>query len=741
LQLTRSLPDFTLITDRSSFIYIYIVYMRKQNFATITFLILVLAQMTSFAQKKNFTYAQLFNNAASPISKPLPVIAGWKDDDNYIEQRKNADDTTKTEMLVVNVKTGKATPYLGSEITMPQRRDSGQASYPVKGGVNITFSPDKKWVAYTKKDNNLYVTELATKNETQLTTDGSEVILNGYASWVYFEEVLGRSSRYRAFWWSNDSKKVAYMRFDDSKVPIFPIYVIKNQHGYLEQRHYPKPGDHNPEVNIGIVSVDNGKTVWADFDPKAEQYFGSPYWTPGGQFWVQWLNRGQDNFKLYNINLTTGAKNEIYDEKQSTWVDLDKSNKTTFLSSGKGFIIRSDKDGWDNLYYYDMNGKLISMVTSDTFWSTSIVKADEKTKTIYFRARKENSARFDFYKVGMDGNNLTRLSFGDYSHDQVSLSPNGKYFITTYSNASTPSAMAIVDRKGKIIREIADSKSSSFSEYNLPKTEIVRVKSGDGLFDLPVSITYPVNFDPEKKYPILISIYGGPNAGRVYDRWSSPSGITQWWAQEGIIQVGMDNRSSGHFGKKGLNFIHRQLGKWEIEDYMTCGKWLRNQTWADTSKIAITGGSFGGYMTCMALTYGASIFTHGIANASVTDWHFYDTHYTERFMDTPAENPDGYKNTSVMTYANKYKGLLRIVHGTSDDNVHMQNSLTLIDTLENLGKHFEAMLYPGERHSIGANVNAKGNHNRNEAYLFYYQYLLNKPMPKEFWEPKAKKSF
>ncbi|WP_315819902.1 S9 family peptidase [Paraflavitalea speifideaquila] len=199
-----------------------------------------------------------------------------------------------------------------------------------------------------------------------------------------------------------------------------------------------------------------------------------------------------------------------------------------------------------------------------------------------------------------------------------------------------------------------------------------------------------------------------------------------------MIQVAFDNRSSGHFGKVGLNYIHRQLGKWEIEDYMTCGKWLRQQTWVDTNKVAMTGGSFGGYMTCMALTYGADVFTYGIANASVTDWQFYDTHYTERFMDTPKENPEGYKNTAVATYADQYKGLLRIVHGTSDDNVHMQNSFTLIDKLQNLGKHFELMVYPSERHGIGGNNMKKGQHNRNEAYAFWYKNLLGKPMPAVF---------
>jgi dipeptidyl-peptidase-4 len=247
-------------------------------------------------------------------------------------------------------------------------------------------------------------------------------------------------------------------------------------------------------------------------------------------------------------------------------------------------------------------------------------------------------------------------------------------------------------------------------------------------------IVYPTNFDANKKYPVLASIYGGPNAGRIMDTWSS-SAQELWWAQEGMIQVVFDNRSSGHFGKKGMNYIHRQMGKWEIEDYMQCGKWLKEKSFVDGSRMGITGGSFGGYMTCMALTYGADVFTHGVANASVTDWQFYDTHYTERYMDAPQENREGYRLTSVMTYADKMKGHLRIVHGTSDDNVHMQNTLVLINKLQDLKKHFEFMLYPGERHGIGGNNPAKGLHNRTEAYQFYYEQLLKKPVPKEFWLP------
>lgn len=700
--------------------------MRKLILSGIACLLLLAAALSSTAQK-NFTYDQLFKNAASNTTKPLPVIRGWVDDEHYIELQK--DTAGKTVFFSVDVKTGKSQLYTGAVPAEP--RQQTVPSIGVSDARNITTSPDGKWVAYTRKDNNLYAMDLASKEVVQITKDGSETILNGYASWVYYEEILGRGSRYKAFWWSPDSKRICYMRFDDAQVPVFPIYVLDGQDGYLENERYPKAGEKNPEVKVGIANVATGATVWADFNPKDDQYFGTPFWTPEGQLWVQWMNRGQDNLKIYTINFANGTKKEVYDEKQQTWVDLDEAARIEFLGAGKGFILKSDKDGWENLYYHDATGKLINQVTTGNFWGTSITKVDEKAKLIYFRARKENSARFDFYKVGLDGKGLTRLSFGEYSHDQVNLSPNGKYFITTYSNLSTPATMALADAKGKVIRTLGDSKGSDFDAYALPKSELVRVKSGDGVFDLPMIITYPVNFDPNKKYPVLISIYGGPNAGTVYDRWRS-SGISQWWAQEGIIQVAFDNRSSGHFGKAGLNYIHRQLGKWEIEDYMSCGKWLRKQAWVDTTKVAMTGGSFGGYMTCMALTYGADVFTHGVANASVTDWHFYDTHYTERFMDTPQENPEGYKNTAAMAYAEKYKGLLRIVHGTSDDNVHMQNSLTLIDKMQNLGKHFEFMVYPGERHGIGANNMKKGQHNRNEAYAFWYQNLLGKPLPAVF---------
>ena len=281
--------------------------------------------------------------------------------------------------------------------------------------------------------------------------------------------------------------------------------------------------------------------------------------------------------------------------------------------------------------------------------------------------------------------------------------------------------------KGKVIRELGNAHGTAFDSYRLALPELRTYKTRDGL-ELPLTIIWPLKMEPGKKYPVLISIYGGPDAGTVYDTWR-PNPPAQWYAKEGIIQVAIDNRAAGHLGKIGMNYIHRQLGKYEIEDYMDATRWLTSQPGVDASKVCITGGSFGGYMTCMALTYGADVFTHGIASFSVTDWSLYDSHYTERYMDTPKDNPEGYKLTSVLTHAGKYKGLLRIIHGTMDDNVHIQNSIQLVNKLEDLGKHFEFMVYPGERHGWGG---AKGMHSRNEAYRFVYEHLLEKPLPDLF---------
>ena len=704
---------------------------------TTTCLIFAAACLTAVAQKKQLTDEQYFKNNFKDIVQPLPVFIKWVNDNQFVY-------ANNSKKYLVDCKTGKerevsetepkveeetiAAYKKGNDLFISLNGAEVQLTNDTAVETNPTMSPDGNYVAYTK-NNNLYTVNIRNKKETALTTDGSDVILNGYASWVYTEEILGRASHYRSFWWSPDSKRIAYFRTDDSGVPVFTLTDGTGQHGYVETVRYPKVGDKNPEVKVGIVSPDGGNTTWADFNPKDDQYFGLPYWAPDGSaLWVQWMNRLQNNLKIWTIDPATGSKKELYNETQKTWISLDdEGNRIQFLADGKGFLLMSDATGWKHLYYYSMDGKLINAVTSGTFTVTDLNYVDEKNKFVYFTARsKENTARYDFYKVGLDGKKLQRLTFGEFSHTNINLSPNAGYFLTTYSNASTPNKTTLVSNKGKIIKEIGDAKAGSFDEYALAKTELLRVKSDDGLYDLPMKVTWPVDMDKNKKYPVLISIYGGPDAGTCFDSWTL-TGNQQWYAREGLIQVVMDHRASGHFGKEGVNYMYHNLGYWEMKDYSTMVKWLVTNGNADPSKICISGFSYGGYMTCYALTYGADVFTHGMAGGSVTDWTYYDSHYTERYMGTPADNAEGYRKSSVITYTDNYKGKLQLVHGIIDDNVHIQNSINLISKLQDAKKEFEFMPYSGGRHGWPGN---KWLHYLNMKTRFIYKYLLEKEVPK-----------
>ena len=711
------------------------------NFAkpAVAFFGVAVFSMSAGAQKKELGDEQYFKSNFKGITQALPTFKKWVDDSHVIISFNGKDS-------LIDCKTGKSSVVVAAPVGTEKKVVKPSVSIKKNDiyikindietqltndsakEINAVLSPDDSYVAFTK-NNDLYTINISTKKETRITTDGSDVILNGYASWVYTEEILGRRSAYRSFWWSPDSKHIAFFRTDDSPVPVYTITDGTGLHGFVEKERYPKVGDPNPEIKVGIVAPEGGNIAWADFNAKDDQYFGAPYWTPDGRtLLVQWMNRLQDNLIIYAVSPYTGAKKEFYNEKQKTWVDLDdQGERIHFLKNNRGFILFNDVTGWKHMYFYDMNGRLINAITTGKFTVTDLTYVDETKDIIYFTAKgMENTARTDFYRVDLTGKNLQRLTFGDFSHNNINLSPNGSYFITAYNNVATPNRMTLVSTRRKIIRELGDAKGEEFNNYNLAKTEFLRVKSDDGLYNLPMRVTWPVNMDMNKKYPVLISIYGGPNAGSCWDTWSL-GGTQQWYAKEGLIQVVMDHRASGHFGKEGVNYFYHNLGYWEMKDYSTMVKWLIEKANADPTKICITGFSYGGYMSCYALTYGSDVFTHGMAGGSVTDWNFYDSHYTERYMGTPANNPEGYKTSSVLNYVDRYKGMLQIVHGVIDDNVHMQNSLRLIDKLEDAKKDFEFLIYPGGRHGWGGN---KGAHFQNLKTKFIYKYLLEKPVPK-----------
>jgi dipeptidyl-peptidase-4 len=586
---------------------------------------------------------------------------------------------------------------------------------------NPTLSPDRKYVAFTRH-HDLYTIRLADKQETRLTTDGNDLILNGYASWVYMEEILGRGSRYRAFWWSPDSERLAFFRADDSRVPLFTVTDSPGQDGYVETIRYPKAGEPVPQVKTGVVPRDGGEVVWAQLESADDYYFGLPYWRPDSKaLWLQWLNHAQNHLKILEMELETGTLRKIYEETQPTWIAIDDEPRIRFLESER-FVLQSDKSGWNHLYLHDLHGKQLNPITSGSYTVLEVLGVDEREKVLYFTCYKDHVGCVDFYRVGLNGKNLKRLSFDQYTH-HISLSPDRKYFVTTYSNVKTPPKVALYSTKGKVIKELQDTKDERAEACQSPETDFFTLRSDDGLFDLPVRITWPLTKEEGGRYPVILSVYGGPNAVSVRDGWRNTSDEALRLARDGVIQAVIDHRGSGHNGKTGQNYMHRNLGYWEIKDYAQAVKWLVEHGQADPEKIMITGFSYGGYITCYALTYGAGVFTHGIAGGSVTDWLLYDAVYTERYMDTPAENPEGYQSASVLTHAGKLDGQLLLTHGLRDENVHAQNTFQLVSALENADKDFELMIYPESRHGYRG---AKAEHSRRLTLRFIYEKLLNK---------------
>jgi dipeptidyl-peptidase-4 len=712
--------------------------------------------------KKWLTYGQVFDAAGrmtpgetyrdpSGILTDLPAISGWLDDEHYLETRVDpadkrrklfsvsvADgsahvhrDATEADGLPrgFDLRTAAATSGDGRVFVFTRGEDLYAWNAPAKSWRRLTataaperfprLSPDGRWLAYTRS-NDLYAYDLEGGLERQLTSDGSDVIRNGDPSWVYMEEILGRGGN--AFWWSPDSTRLVFMRFDDTPAPSFPIYHPDGQHGELEVQRYPKAGDANPWVKMGVVKVADGRTAWMDFEEKVDQYIAWPFWTPDSRtLTVQWMNRGQDTVRLFACDPDTGKKRLLLEEKQPAWVEWYKDLE--FLPSGAGFLLISDVSGWEQIYYHGADGALKKQLTPGGWRVNSIARIDEKNGWVYFIGRPAKSWDAQLMRVRLDGTGLSEVSKGEGVH-RVQVSPSGAYFIDTVSTLTTPSVMSLYKTDGTLVRKLGDAASPAMHELALGKAELFTIPSEDGQFQLPAYWILPADFNPSKQYPVIFAIYGGPDAGRVHNTW--PAWSAQYWAERGVITISVDHRASGHFGKKGVALMHRNLGKWEMTDLITATKWLRSKPFVAKDKIAITGGSYGGYTTAMALTYGAEFFNYGIAASSVTDWRLYDTVYTERYMDTPAENPEGYKQGAVLTYADRYKGGLRLTHGTIDDNVHEQNTLQVVDWLTSHNQRFELMVYPDSRHAIQASQRA---HVARETHDYWVRTLLDGKLP------------
>ena len=647
----------------------------------------------------------------------------------------------------VDAHTGKRT----ENVKAPEK----YSDFPVKpaGAVNLTYSPDSTMLAFTR-DNDLYVVNIADSVETRLTFDGSDVILNGYASWVYYEEIFGRPSKYRAFWWSPDSRKLAFYRFDNSNVPMFPIYspfadpegaASQSQSprvtdlalgGSFSETRYPKAGQENPKVKIGVVDVlsktspvmpgdVDTSVAWADFDEQQDQYFGPPFWSPDGrEFFVPRMPRLQNTLDLYAVNPADGAKRHVYNETYKTWLNWIYS--AIFTDKGL-YMVREFETDWQQIYFLSYDGKTLRRLTDGPNWNVDIVRVEENEGNVYFTAKRDAVAKHALYKVDRKGV-IKALTDTAYNVTGVEFSPDGKYFAASYSNVSTPTRIGIFFASGKRgVKVVSDMKGQDYDASKYALGEMVYMTTEDG-FRLPGMIVYPKGFDPSKKYPVHVDIYGGPDTPRVHDRWVTPDENNQWWSENGIIQITVDPRAAGHNGRKGLDMIYRQLTVHEVKDFCAWADMLKALPYVDGSKIGVEGFSFGGTMTCMLLMQAPDKFHYGIAGGGVYDWALYDTHYTERYMDTPQNNPDGYAVSKVLNYVDGYPVscqtdtvMLKITHGTGDDNVHYQNTLQLLDELHKKGKKFDFMIYPDGMHGYRG---YQGRHFKAANREFWKMYLF-----------------
>lgn len=579
----------------------------------------------------------------------------------------------------------------------------------IEGAVNMTFSPDSSKIAYTK-DNDLYFYDISAQKETRLTFDGTDLILNGYASWVYYEEIFGRPSRYRAFWWSGDSRRIGFYRFDNTKVPLFPIYSARGQDGVLRETRYPKAGEVNPQVRIGIVTLGESSgevesspgIVWADFDPEQDQYFGTPFWSGDSRsLYVSRMPRVQNTLDLYKVDASDGSKQQVYHEEYPTWIDW--MENVYFTESGL-YMVRSFETGWEQIYFLSYDGKTFRRLTDGENWDVSVVRVDEKTGTVYFTAKRDERLRSVLYSVDNKGNikHLTDLSL---NVSWVRFSPDGRYFASSLSNSSVPTKICVSKTAcPERTRTVADMAGESYSadKYALPVYMYMTTSDG---FELPCAITFPKNFNSEEQYPVHLDIYGGPDTPVVRDRWVNPE-KNAWWAENGIIQVVADCRAAGHNGRKGMDMVHLNLTEMPVRDFAQWADFLSSLTFVDGRRIGVEGFSFGGTMTAMLLMRHPDKFRCGVAGGGVYDWMLYDSHYTERFMSTPQLNPQGYASACVLDYVEGYPAsycgdvpvMLKLTHGTGDDNVHFQNTLQLIDKLQKCGKKFDFMIYPDGMH-------------------------------------------
>ena len=562
-----------------------------------------------------------------------------------------------------------------------------------------TFSPDGKKIAYVK-ENNLFIYDLASKTNSQITTDGKKnAIINGITDWVYEEEF----AFVRAFDWSNDSKKIGYIRFDESQVPEFSMSIFgKNLYPKIETFKYPKAGEKNSLVSLHLYNVDSKATKNVDLSQYNDFYIARIEWTNDANVLsAKILNRHQDNLDLLFVDGTTAATKVVLNEKGKSYIDFVDTDNLTFLKDNS-FIWTSEKDGFNHIYHYDKTGKLINQVTKGNWEVTEYYGLDEKTNAVFYQSTEDGSINRTVCRIDLSGKNKVHLS-QNIGTNKATFSPNSQYFINAFSTATQPTAYTLNESKsGKQIQIIENNEalSSKLKSYNLPSKEFFVLKTEKGN-ELNAWIMKPKDFDPSKKFPVFMYQYSGPGSQQVNNEWNS---YDDYWfmmlAQQGYIVACVDGRGTGFKGADFKKVTYKQLGKYEVEDQIDAAKVLGNYPYVDKSRIGIWGWSYGGFMSSNCILKGNDIFKMAIAVAPVTNWRFYDSVYTERYMQTPQENPSGYDDNSPINFVEKLKGKFLLIHGSGDDNVHVQNSMQMMEALIQANKQFDSQIYPDNNHGI-----------------------------------------
>jgi dipeptidyl-peptidase-4 len=581
--------------------------------------------------------------------------------------------------------------------------DIRRLTHDAEDEEDATFSPDGRRVAFVRK-NDLFVIEVATGRETRLTTAGAGHVLNGKLDWVYQEELANRCSR--SYEWAPDSSAIAYLRLDETHVPEFPIVDFTPVNGKLLPQRYPKAGDPNPAASVHIVDLAGNQT--ASFALEEDGYIAPGLsWTADGKdACLLTLNRAQTELTAHLLSRSGGSR-VLFTEKDPAWINSIEPPR--FLKDG-GFVFLSERTGYVHLYRYGKDGTPKNAVTKGDWMIDRTFEVDEKSGVVYFVATEKDPRQRHLYRVRLDGSGFTRLSQGRGVHT-FKLSPDGTFFTDTFSDLDTP-PKTVVHRSDSSLVTIADDSAPIYADLALGTTELGSFRASDGTL-LYTRLVRPADFDPKKKYPAVVYVYGGPHVQVVEDRWGGTSLFDHLMAQKGILVWSVDNRGSWGRGHAFETPLLKRMGETELKDQLAGIDRLKALRFVDGKRLGIWGWSYGGYLTLYAATHAGSAFVCAAAGAPVTDWKFYDSIYTERYMKLPKENPEGYRAASPLEAAKNLGTRLLILHGTSDENVHMQNSIEFVDELMKARKDFVYVPLPRQKHGP-----------RREALLYRNQRIL-----------------